>query len=293
VAIALALGAALAFAVASVSQQHAAARVPATAETAGSMARRLVSDRTWWAGTGADVTAVGLQAAALRAGPMVLVQPVLAMGLIAALGLNAHLHRRRYGARVWIPALALIVAMPVFIVVAAPHGGLPSPTGASWMWSALACLGLAAVVIAASTVVSSQRLRAGLLALATGLTYALAAALTKFVVDHLDGHVFSTWQPYALAAVAGLGLWTGQRAFQVAPLAASLPTLTATEPLVGAALGIWLFHEHLSTAGMRLGILAAAAITMVVSVVLVAQRSGGVTPPPTSPRNLESLAVGD
>jgi hypothetical protein len=293
VAIALALAAALAFAIASVSQQHAAARVPAASETTGSMARRLLSDRTWWAGTGADVTAVGLQAAALRAGPMVVVQPVLAMGLIAALGLNARLHHRRYGPRVWVPAMALIIAMPVFIVIAAPHGGSPSPSSASWLWSALLCLGVAAVVIAASSLVSSTRLRAGLLALATGLIFGLTAALTKFVVDHLDGHLFSTWQPYALAAVAVLGLWTGQRAFQVAPLAASLPTLTATEPVVGAALVIWLFHEHLSTAGMRMVVLAAAAITMVVSVVLVAQRSGAVTTGQTAPMDLEPVPVGE
>jgi drug/metabolite transporter (DMT)-like permease len=292
VAIALALAAALAFAVASVSQQHAAARVPVASENAGAMARRLASDRTWWAGTGADVTAVGLQAAALRAGPMVVVQPVLAMGLIAALGLNARLHHRRYGPTVMVPAMALVLAMPVFIIVAAPHGGSPSPSTAAWLWSALVCLGGAAIVIGASTVVSSKRLRAGFLALATGLIYGLAAALTKFVVDHLDGRLFSTWQPYALAVVAGLGLWTGQRAFQVAPLGASLPTLTATEPVVGAALGIWLFNEHLSTAGIRGGILFVATITMIVSVLLVARRSDEVTLATTPRVDPEPVAVG-
>jgi hypothetical protein len=292
VAIALALAAALAFAIASVSQQHAAARVPATSESAGAMATRLVKDRTWWAGSGADVAAVGLQAAALRAGPMVIVQPVLALGLIAALGLNARIHRRRDGLRVWGPAAALMVAMAVFVVVAAPSGGSTSPSGTAWSWSALLCLGIAAAVIGTSRLVQSTRLRAGLLALATGLTFALAAALTKFVVDHLDARVFGTWQVYGLVAVAALGLWTGQRAFQAAPLAASLPALTATEPLVGAALGIWLFHEHVATAGLRAGILAVTAITMVVSVVLVARRSGEMAPDTTPRTDLEPLVAG-
>jgi hypothetical protein len=213
---------------------------------------------------------------------MLVVQPVLALGLVAALGINARVHRRRYGARVWVPALALIVAMPVFMVVAAPRGGSTSPSNGGWAWSVVACMGVAALVIGASTVVSSPRSRAGLLALATGLTYGLAAALTKFVVDRLDGglgHVLTTWQVYALVVVAGLGLWTGQRAFQVAPLAASLPTLTASDPLVGAALGIWLFHEHISADGVRGVVLAVAAITMVVTVVLVARRASEVADP--------------
>ena len=45
-----------------------------------------------------------------------------------------------------------------------------------------------------------------------------------------------------------------QNAFRAAGLAASLPALAVLEPVVGAMLGLLIYHEHLNGGGARIAV---------------------------------------
>ena len=85
---------------------------------------------------------------------------------------------------------------------------------------------------------------------AGGIVYGVCAALTKSCAHLLSlgvGSLFESWQPYLLA-VAGLGgMILAQSAFQAGPLDASLPTLSATDPVVSVIIGVVAFGEALKT----------------------------------------------
>ena len=95
VAIAVALVAALLFAVAFVMQQRAASEVPDDESLGLGLITRLVRRPIWLIGTGADTLGYVAQAVALGLASLVLVQPLLATSLLFALPLGAWWAKRR------------------------------------------------------------------------------------------------------------------------------------------------------------------------------------------------------
>jgi len=89
-----------------------------------------------------------------------------------------------------------------------------------------------------------------------------------------------SWLPYAVVVVAVLGLLLAQSAFEAAPLRASLPAITAAEPLTGIAYGISVFAERVRIAPVWLVLEATGLIAMVTGVVLLA-RSPMLAPHPS------------
>jgi hypothetical protein len=125
------------------------------------------------------------------------------------------------------------------------------------------------------------RWRAPALGAASGALFALTAALAKASGHLLDrglGHALGSWQPYALAALAIVGVVLSQSAFYAGPLQASLPMLTITEPLVAGAIGLAAFHEHVATHGLR-AVGGAAAVIMLVGGIVGLSRSPLVVGP--------------
>jgi hypothetical protein len=59
---------------------------------------------------------------------------------------------------------------------------------------------------------------------------------------HLIG-LLTSWPGYCLIVVSVAGLWLMQSAFNAAPLHASLPAITAAEPVTGIALGSVIFGD--------------------------------------------------
>jgi hypothetical protein len=55
--------------------------------------------------------------------------------------------------------------------------------------------------------------------------------------------VLTSWPGYCLVAASLIGLWLMESSFNAAPLHASLPAITAAEPLAGIALGIVVFGD--------------------------------------------------
>ena len=81
---------------------------------------------------------------------------------------------------------------------------------------------------------------------AGGLVYGVCAAMTKSCAHLLSlgvSNLFESWQPYTLAVAGIAGMVLAQSAFQAGPLDASLPTLSATDPIVSVVIGAVAFGE--------------------------------------------------
>jgi drug/metabolite transporter (DMT)-like permease len=255
-AVLLALGAALAYAAASVLQQREA-EADAETDQGGALGGgfrlvvRLAHRPIWLAGLGADAVGYGLQALALGVGALLVVQPVLTSGILFALPVGAWWSGRRLGRSDFVWACVLAAGLTAFLLLAGTEGGRDFASTRTWLvCAAVAVPVLVVCMIAAARSVGTQR--AVLFAFTTGVLFGVTAALTKAAVVLVDHHGFGAlghWEPYALAVLGGLGFVVNQRAFQAGSLTASLPTLTVVEPIVAAIIGVTMLHETVPTEG--------------------------------------------
>jgi drug/metabolite transporter (DMT)-like permease len=269
-AVFFALLAAIAYAAASVLQQRAARDVPDELAMRPGLLLRLVRRPLWLAGTVADWSGFGLQALALGVGSLIVVQPLLCTGLLFALPIGAAWQGRRLSRNDWIAAFALSGGLAVFLVVGAPTEGRDFASEQAWVIAALVLL----PIIVGCTIAGMRTrntARAVLLALATALLYSMTAVLTKSAVTELGegaAAFFTSWEPYALVVGGVVSLLLNQSAFQAGELQASLPILTAVEPIVGSVLGFLMLDELLTAAGLwEWAAVIAAAVVLVGAVV--------------------------
>jgi hypothetical protein len=226
----------------------------------------------WLIGTVVDWAGFGLQALALGLGSLIVVQPLLCAGLLFALPISAAWSGRRLGRRDWIAASALTVGLSVFLVVGDPTDGLDFATAGAWLVAAVV-LGPAIIFCTVAAMRTRNTARAVLLALATALLYSLTAVLTKSAVTELGQGIdvfLTSWEPYAGIAGAAFALLLNQSAFQAGDLQASLPTLTAVEPVVGSLLGLFMLDERLRADGAAewSAVVISAVVTLGAVVVL-------------------------
>jgi len=275
-AVLLALGAALAYAAASVLQQREA-EADTGAERGGGLGLvlRLARKPIWLAGLAADALGYGLQAVALGVGELLVVQPVLTSGLLFALPVSAWWSGRKLGRGDFAWACALAIGLTVFLLLAGTDGGRDRASVSAW----LACAAIAAPVLIMCIVGAVRSVgtrRAVLFAFATGVLFGITAALTKSSVVLLDRHglgALGYWEPYALAMLGALGFVVNQRAFQAGSLTASLPTLTVVEPVVAALIGVTMLHETVPTSGVIEWLAVAVSVGTMIAATVVLSRS--------------------
>jgi hypothetical protein len=247
VAVFAALLAALFYSLASVLQQWEAERQPPDKELRPSLLARLAIRPRWLAGLGCDMAGYVWQFIALSTGSLVVVQPLLVVGLLFALPIKARFTPYRMGRWGWGGALLTTAALAVFLSVSDPTNGHADVRPV--YWAVLLCsAAIAATVLAIGGFGSSPRWKAMAYGTGAGVVYGTCAALTKtcaHLLSHGVGHLFSSWQPYMLAFGGVAGMVLAQSAFQAGPLDASLPTLTATDPVVSVVIGAVLFGESI------------------------------------------------
>jgi drug/metabolite transporter (DMT)-like permease len=268
----LALVAALAFAVAMVVQQRAAALVSDEQARSGALMGRLARDPRWWAATVCNGAGYGLQGAALAFGSLLVVQPLLVTSLLFALPLSARLAQRRLPQSVWLWGVVLVLSLAVFVVAGNANNGANRIS--DWHWLLVAAVALPVLtlcLVAASRVAGATR--ASLLAIAVGVLGGVLAVLTKTVVALIRHGVVVTvmsWELYGLLLVGAAGIYLQQLAFQAGGLQASLPIILVLEPLIAGVLGLTLLHEQLRVDGLRFALLLLAAVAMTVATIALA-----------------------
>ena len=273
-AVLLAVTAGFAYALASVLQQRAASEQDRGLSLHWGLLGRLFRHPIWLAGTAIDLFAYLLEAASLGFGSIIVVQPLLVSGLLWALPLSTIGRPERVTRREWVPAILLVIALAVFVSVGSPGGGRTDASILAWVLTAVAvAVPTAGAVLAARRATPGRR--ALLLAFASGCVYGLTAALTKSTVALLDDgvlQIFTHWQPYALGAAAAIGLLLNQSAFQAGHLAASLPAMAVTDPVVGCIIGVTLFGEGLGATGaVAIGVTVLSVVVMFAATISLAR----------------------
>ena len=272
--VALALAAAMFFATSNVLEQRSAREAPADQSLKPGLVVHLARDRRWLLGIVADVSGYVCQAAALGIGLLVVVQPILATGLLFSLALDVATSRRRLRPWEWAVAALLASALGLFLSESSPGGGSARAPWTDWVLPLVILSAIVLVAIAFGRR-STGAVRASLLAFAAGTMFGITAPLTKAFVHLLGGGpvtVLTNWEPYGLAVFSIGGFIVMQSAFQAGELEASVPFLETAEPVVASIIGVVLLGERLhARTDVDKAVIAATIATMLVCAVLLAR----------------------
>lgn len=264
-AMAFALAGALSYAVASVTQQRAAATMTSGRTFDLALVTRLIRTRRWLVGMVAVIAGYLLQAVALDLGRLLVVEPVFPLGLLLALLLAARADGRSLRSAEWTAGVAVMASLIVFLIAAQPSGGNRTAPATSLAATAAGAI----VVTALSWLVSRKRAaprRALALSVGGGVGAGVTDALTKTVatlVGSLGFGIFGDVRLYLLALVGLLTLTVQQNAYRAAGLAASLPAFVVLEPVVGSLLGLFVYHEGVGDSPLQIVIEVLAVLTAV------------------------------
>ncbi|MDA8398642.1 MAG: DMT family transporter [Actinomycetota bacterium] len=285
-----ALLAALCIGLGAVFKQLAAEQAPTHRALHPGLILYLVRKPIWLIGLVIAIVGYAAQATALGLGKLLVVEPVLVTNLVFALLIAAVWRRQRPSSLDWLAAVLASSGVAAFLISSSAHGGT---NGASFVRFAPA-LGAVVIVAMAGLFLPSRvsaRLRAVALAAGAGITFGVSDALTKAVLHEFAVHgigALASFEPYALVVVGGIGLLFEQSAYHTARLAASLPAMSALEPIIGSLLGVVIFAERLQLSGMAPVVEVLGAVAMIVGVVLLARSPTVVMSAPTETPSAES-----
>ncbi|MCX4793306.1 hypothetical protein OG497_03830 [Streptomyces sp. NBC_01242] len=249
IAVALSLVSAAAYASAAVAQARLAER---TEPGAGFL--RLLGRGAWWWSVGLNAGGALLHVAALKYGPLTLVQPLGALTLVAAVPLGARAAGRRVTRIEW---RGTILTLLMTAGGTAPHETLSLPEA----------LAVGAGTMAVVAGLGRPGARPGLRhAAASGITSGVASALTQTLTVSVTDHTgpLLSWRVLIVAvlvsAFAMSGLLLAQTAYR-GGLGAPLAVVTLANPVAAAAIGLALLGERLQggTISLVLALLGTAA----------------------------------
>jgi hypothetical protein len=272
--IAITLVAAMLLGVGFVLQQHAAERAPQAHFLRLSLIADLVRRRRWLVGFGVMVAGQLLSAWCVGHLDLTLYEPLLATSLIFALALAVPLSRQRLCASELIGAVILSLGVAALSLSRQP--GTPAVSFGSFAdWPAAAGIAAIAYCFIHAGHRRSGAWRATLTGTGAGLVFGISDALTRRTVQILDAHsvmgLLTNWPPYCLLAAALIANWLMQNSFSAAPLHASLPAITAAEPVAGILLGVVVFGDVIEISPGLLAVQAAGIVALVLGVVMVAR----------------------
>ena len=259
-----------------VLQQDAAQRAPGSDFLRLRLFADLLRQPRWLAGIGVMVTGQLLSAWVIGHMVLALSEPLLATNLLVALALAGRISGQRVRPLEILGAFILLAGVSALSVarsVSSVQDSVGSP--AYWPYAG------AAIAAAAACFAELGRRRRGdvravLTGTAAGLVFGIQDALTRVTVDsmgslHEIATLLTSWPAYCLIFVAVTGLWLMQSAFSAAPLHASLPGVTAAEPVSGIILGIVAFRERVPASPPLIALQAAGLVALVIGVVMVAR----------------------
>lgn len=235
----------------------------------------LLQHRKWLAGLLVMVAGQLLSAWVIGHLVLSLAEPLLALNLLFALLLAWPLSRQPVTKPEIAGAVTLMAGVAALSVARSVRStGVVVGSHANWPFAA----GAVALIAYGFAVAGRRRtdsMRATLTGVSAGLVFGIQDALTRSTVQTLMGRhlggLLSTWPAYALLAVGLIGLWLMQSAFSAGPLHASLPAITAGEPVSGIALGIAVFGDRLATSPGLIALQVAGIVALVTGVILVAR----------------------
>lgn len=265
-ALAVALLAAVCYAVGIVLQYHEAHQAPDRLVLSPRMLGSLARHPLWLAGLAVMFAGQGLQAIALDDGNLALVEPATTLSLLFALPLAAAWRRERVKRLDWFGAVLVCAGLGLLLGVGSPTAGRSDMPLGDWVPVVLGTAGAAVALVALARRSHWPAPRAALLGTASGVLFGLQDALTPYCVHalvHDPLGLLTSWQPYLFWVSAVYGIVLVQSAYRAGPLAAGLPTMTVGEPIAGMLIGIFALGEHLGTSPTALALESLGAVVMV------------------------------
>jgi uncharacterized membrane protein len=289
----LALAAALLFAV-SATLQQAAARAAAVriADAAASgtvvtrrpwlpvlgMLGRLARDRLWLTGWLLTVTGFLAHSFALHLGSIAVVQAILVVQLMFAVGTGALLRRERPRLRDWW-GTALVCAGVILVVMLQGEAAQVVPPRAHVARAiAVTVLGIVIIVIAARGI-ARPHLRSALVAIGAGLAFCTTAILIVTVTSDLSRFGLQgllSWPLPALVLSAIVGSLLVQDSFAAGSLPMALTAMTVTDPIASGIAGLLLFDAAVPSPPALVG-LAGAGVLIAIGARMVSYSASRVT----------------
>ncbi|HXW44543.1 MAG TPA: DMT family transporter [Streptosporangiaceae bacterium] len=257
-----------------VLQQYAAEQAPKAHFLRLALIADLLRRRRWLLGIAVMVAGQLASAWSVSHISLSLAEPLLSTNLLFALALAVPLSGQRLRLTELFGALILaggVSALSVARTVHSPSATFRTPAG----WLGAAVIAAIAALFVQAGLRRSGTVRATLTGTAAGLVFGICDALTRLTVHIMESHPFvhllTIWPGYSLIAANLVGLWLMQSAFNSAPLHASLPGISAAEPLAGIVLGVVVFGDAIRISPPMLALQAAGLAALVSGVVLVAR----------------------
>ena len=240
--------ASLVFGVAANLQRSAAAKVPVSDGGSVRLFLRLVRSRRWLLGAVAGFVGLGLHTVALGRGGVILVQAILAAGLVAALAVEAATEHRWLSRGELLGSVMCVIGVAMVLGIGRPGGGQLVDARIQVLCG-VSLLGVMVVALVMSRWHHRVSLSAVVMGAVAGSCFAIDAVYLKGIATW--GHGGLPVGP-ALVNLAGFlaasicGNVVVQRAYQRAPLRLVLPAVTVGDPLAAFAIGKGLLGEHLT-----------------------------------------------
>lgn len=243
--------------------------------------RVLIRMPRWWLAVASNAFGALLHVAALRYGPLMVVQALGVLTLVLAVPLGATVARRRVGGT---EGAATALAGVGLVGLTALIGSTPAValTGRQLIGLLLVTASVLVVLAGRSRLPGASGLWA---AAAGGIAFGVASAVTQTLTVRIAGAgPAAVTRPAGITtilALAGLnvaGVWFTQLSYRHG-LAAPLALSTMANPVTAAAVGLILLGEHVraGSAGMALAALCATAVAVAVRQ-LTTTRSPARTP---------------
>jgi len=271
VAYLLAVLAALANALSAIFQRIGVQNAPPDTVMSLRLVRHAFSNAIWFLGLGMIAVGFLLQAGALHFGQLSSVQPIVAAELLLLVLILGVWFRYHLGWREWGGSAAAAGGLATFLVVSDPGGGTVSPSRHAWI-VVFVVIGAVSAGCSALGFTGPRWFRAAMFGCAGAVLFALSAALTKQFTTLLSiswARAFTDWVPYVLVATGVTGLFLIQSAFHAGPITSSQAAITIVDPIVSVVIGIYLFDDHLQTAGWRLPVEVVAIVLVVAGLLLL------------------------
>ncbi|MFJ8588286.1 DMT family transporter [Streptomyces sp. NPDC093595] len=292
----LSLVSAVAYAAGAIVQERVAA------SAAGRRTYAPLRSAAWWGAVGLNGVGALLHVVALAYGPLTVVQPLGALTIVFALPMAALLVRRRAGAVAWRGALMATAGLAGLLALTGEAGSRSVDGGSRLLLAGLGA-GAVALLYGAARGVRRPVARGVLLASGAGVAFGVASVFTKTVaVDLMARDAPVPWPGLsAIAALAAAGLLLSQAAYRGAGLTAPLATVTVTNPVVAAAVGLTLFGEGFrygvpgTVLALGCGVLAAGGLILLTAVPPEPERARAQPPSQThaaGPQVGEGVDVG-
>lgn len=282
VAVPAAVAGAALMGLASAAQARASKQVETARTLDPALLSRLARRPLWLAGMAATVAGLVLQLVALAFAPLLVVQPLLVTSLIFAGFFADRLAHRRPDAVLGAGSLMCVAGLAAVMLLARPgeEGTTfirgPAPVVLALTLAALTVLGLAVSVLAPGA------LRVLGLAVATGVLYGVTAGLMKVVAGQARDSLAAPFTHpvlYVVCVTGPLGFLLSQNTFQRGEfLTPALAVITALDPLVGVAIGVWWLGETVTADPAALAGAGLAGLVVIAGIVVLSARAARLTP---------------